>query len=483
MNILLVDDDAVSRKSVAKFLQKVGHDIVECASGTEALSLCQIHDFPLILTDIRMPGMSGIELLQIIRSNHGSNQTEVVLFTGHGTVETAVEALRIGAFDYLQKPINIKELLVVIDKAAEHQALRRENDRLTKHFSAEVKAATAEVKKEVERLREIVSRAVGINDVGIFSETMQEVFQRAQHLHSDRSIPVMIYGETGTGKELIARLIHFGESVCPAPFIDINCAALTASLFESELFGYEGGSFTGGLAKGQRGKIDLAKGGTLFLDEIGEMPLEMQAKLLRVLQEKEYYRVGGLRKEKADVRIIGATNVDLADAVHKGKFRKDLYYRLNVAPISIAPLRQHPESIIPLANMFLKRFAGEKKKGFTTLSSDAASALQAHSWPGNVRELSNAIERAVFMNEGMELQATHLALPNVAAESRETSGSNLLRPELPLQLPEAPFSLDDYIDKIIIATVNRFGGNKTAAAEYLGMSRRALAYRADKLLL
>jgi two-component system, NtrC family, response regulator AtoC len=259
------------------------------------------------------------------------------LFTGHGDMATAIEALRSGAYDYLLKPINVAELAVITDRIAEHQSLLRENRVLNTRFTDEVQAATEEARQEVSRLRQLVSHYIGIDNVGVFSETMRQIVQQAQKYHEDRLIPVLIEGETGTGKEIIARMIHFGGAAREAPFVDVNCAALTASLFESELFGYEAGAFTGGLVKGQKGKLDVAQGGTLLLDEVGEIPLELQGKLLRVMQEKEFYRVGGLKKVKTDVRIICATNANLEKCVEEGTFRKDLFYRLKVGHIVIPP--------------------------------------------------------------------------------------------------------------------------------------------------
>lgn len=483
MNILLVDDDTGSRTSVSKFLRRQGHQITECSNGEEALTAFLAGNFPMILTDIRMPAMSGIDLLKQIKDMPCGTYTDIVLFTGHGSMESAIEALRMGAFDYLLKPINIQELSIIIEKVAEHQALVRENRRLTDHFDQEVQAATLETAKENSRLRMLAAKAEGIGEIGIFGTAMQNIYAQALMYHHDRSIPVLIQGETGTGKEMIAKLIHYADFEEPAtPFVDINCAALTPSLFESELFGYEAGSFTGGLTKGQKGKLDLAAGGTLFLDEIGEMPLEMQAKLLRVLQEKEYYRVGGLKKIKSDVRIVCATNINLSQAVEEGKFRRDLYYRLNVGQIFLPPLREQSTSIIPLANMFLQRFAKQKNKRFNRISDEAAKALLSHSWPGNVRELQNVIEWSVFMFDDVELQPEHLRIttggnkclcPDVKA--------NLIMPSVPVTLPPEPFNLEEYVDQIIFAALAMHNGNKSATASYLGLSRRALSYRLEKL--
>lgn len=298
LNILLVDDDDQGRRYTASFLRKLGHVVVEAANGHAAQELFSSGDFHLVLTDIRMPRMSGLELLRTIHSFPGGRDVHVVLFTAYSDVDSAIEALRAGAYDYLLKPINVKELVALLERVAEHLALKRENEALTLRFEEAVNAATGETRQELSRLKEAYLQVVGLGRIGIFSEVLKQVFEHARILHAERYIPVLIDGETGTGKELVARYIHYGEEPVTAPFIDLNCAALAPNVFESELFGYEAGAFTGGLPKGKKGKLDLAQGGTLFLDEITEMPGEIQAKLLRVIQEKEFYRVGGLRSVK-----------------------------------------------------------------------------------------------------------------------------------------------------------------------------------------
>ena len=370
MKILLVDDELHSRQALLWFLKRQNHEIVECASAEEALKQYSPAEFPLVLSDVQMPGMSGNQLAAAINNLPNSWQTDVVLFTGHADLSSAVTALRAGVYDYLEKPINVEELASLIERVAEHQALLRENKKLTEHFQDALNAATEETRRELVATKQILAESV-VGSVGFFSDCMQTIVQQAQQLHQDRSIPVLIEGETGTGKEIIAKLIHYGDSIHSSgisPFVDINCAALAPALFESELFGYESGSFTGSLAKGAKGKFDLALGGTLFLDEIGEIPTDLQGKLLRVLQEKEFYRIGGLKKIKTDIRVIGATNAPLEQRVEEGAFRKDLYFRLKVAHISIPPLRKRKEEILPLATLFLQKYAAKKKKDFTTIN-------------------------------------------------------------------------------------------------------------------
>jgi DNA-binding NtrC family response regulator len=481
MNILLVEDDVDSRAGVADFLRELGHQVTAASDGYEALAAYAAGDFPMVLSDIKMPGMSGIELLRLLKARNEERTCDVVLFTGHGDMATAIEALRAGAYDYLLKPISVAELAAITDRIAEHQALLRENLTLTRHFSDQVQAATEETRRELTRLKKMASRAAGLDNIAFFVPAMRRIAAQAERYHQDRSIPVLIEGETGTGKEIIARIIHYGDLQTPAPLIDVNCAAITGSLFESELFGYEPGAFTGGLTKGQKGKLDLAQGGTLLLDEVGEIPLDLQGKLLRVIQEKEFYRVGGLKKIGADVRIICATNADLSRKVEQGAFRKDLFYRLKVGHIVIPPLRQRRDEILPLAEMFLQEFAVAKGRRFKKIDPAAADMLLAHDWPGNVRELRNTMEWVVFMHDDTVVKPGHLyGLTKGLPFKRIAGGPGpVLNPD-DFALPGSGFSLEDYVDSIVRKALELCRGNKTAAARYLGISRRSLYCRLDK---
>ncbi|MDD2422131.1 MAG: sigma-54 dependent transcriptional regulator [Heliobacteriaceae bacterium] len=484
MRILLVEDDRESRAGVAEFLRDLGHQVVECADGRTALSTFIQGDFPLVLSDIKMPEMSGLQLLRALTDLPAGREAAVVLYTGYGDLDMVIEALRAGAYDYLLKPINIEELAILVERIAEHQALRQENKVLTTCFAQEVKAVTEETRQEISRLRKMVAQFVGLGEIGIFSQSMNLIVRQAKKYHTDRSIPVLIQGETGTGKEVIAKIIHYNQMVSTTPFVDINCAAVTPSLAESELFGYEPGTFTGGLVKGQKGKLDLAQGGTLFLDEIGELPLAIQGKLLRVIQEKEYYRVGGLKKIKTDVRIICATNVDLAKKVAEGSFRKDLYYRLKVGHLVLPPLCQRREDILPLAGMFLRRFSRQKGKRFNRISDAAAKIMLHYLWPGNVRELRNAMEWAVFMHDAEELHPDHLGSLTEAEPVTRVSVMNGLPPILdPVQftLPVGAFPLEDHYNAVLVAALKMHKGNKTETAKYLGLTRRALYSRLARL--
>lgn len=320
-------------------------------------------------------------------------------------------------------------------------------------------------------------------EMGIFSDCLKNIIKQAQVYHTDRNMPVLIEGETGTGKEGVARAIHCGLAANSTPFINVDCAALAPDLFDSELFGNEADSFAGNLMRGRKGKVELAIGGTLFLDEIAEIPLEQQGKLMRLMQEKEFYRVGGVRKIKADVRFVCATNLSLEHEVKEGRFRKDLYYRLRVGYIMVPPLRRRREEILPLACMFMNRYACAKGKKFSTIAEEAASMLLGYDWPGNIRELRNVIELGILMYDDVELTAEHIKSLIGEGESMWKDGAPLLSAaEMPdIALPEIRFPLEDYIDSVVCKALAMHHGNRTKTANYLGISRRVLSYRLERM--
>lgn len=487
MRILLVDDDQNCRAAVSWFLKDQGHSVVECGNVQEALKVYESCDFPMILSDIKMPDMSGIELLKAVKKMPDSWRTDVVLFTAYADMQTTVEALREGAYDYLFKPVQAQDMANVVERVAEHQNLLRENMVLNQRFREEVNAATEETKQELLQVKKFVAES-NASRIGVFSPALKEVLDLAMRYHQDRSIPVLIQGETGTGKEIIAKTIHFGDGsedakIPAGSFVDVNCAAIVPNLFESELFGYEPGAFTGGMTKGQKGKLDVAQGGTIFFDEIGDMPLDMQGKLLRVLQEKEYYRVGGIKKIKTDVRVICATNAQLEKRVAEGRFRSDLFYRLKIGHIYLPRLRDRKMEILPLATMFLQDFARRKGKMFTGISPEAGKIISDYPWPGNVRELKNAIELAVFLYDDKELLPMHLKGALNTDENAGAAAVNDSSPVLPFALPFPPqgYSIKYYYDDIIWAVLAAHNGNQTATAKYLGMSLRTLVYRLKEI--
>ncbi|MGE5421841.1 MAG: sigma-54-dependent transcriptional regulator [Ignavibacteriales bacterium] len=485
MQILLVDDEADSRSYLAGFLKDLGHDIVEAKDGIMGWEAFSARDFNLVLSDIRMPGWTGIELLKTIRQNRPDSTTDIVLFTAYAQIQTAVEALRAGAYDYILKPVNIKELVALLERVQEHQRLVRDNLTLTRAFEESVSVATENTRLEIQELKEAYAKMAGMGDLVVESPVMQNLYREARILHNDPSISIIIEGETGTGKEMLARYIHYGDDPSTKPFIGINCAAIPATIFESELFGYEAGTFTGALPKGQRGKLDLAKGGTLFLDEITEMPTELQPKLLRVIEEREFYRVGGLKKCNFEARLIGASNLDLKGMTESGRFRRDLYYRLSTAHLLIPPLRDRREDILPMALSFLRRFSLEKGKTFHIIHPETENLLLHYDWPGNVRELRNALERAVLMNNGPILQPQHLQLgwtkKNTASTpGPETAGSSILGLDDQFSLPAGSFPLEPFIERVINQALEVNNGNITRTAKYLGVSRRSLDYRLNR---
>ena len=525
MDILVVDDNTNSLRSLCMVLKDLGHTPKGLQNPTDALLEAKSGLWPLIITDIRMPGMDGLSLLSAIKSDEAATKSDVVLITGHGDMATAVEALRRGAYDYLNKPINARELAAVVERCAERQSLVRENAMLRSHVDVVVQEATAEIRENLESVRKRLREVAGVGVVIAESPAMRRLMREALILHSDPTVPVLIEGETGTGKEIFARYIHYGETGGDALFMDINCAAIPHELFESELFGHEPGAYTGSRAEGAPGKLEQAGTGTVFLDEVAEMPLSLQPKLLRVLEERTFYRVGGVKKRRFEARVVCAGNRNMDEMVERGLFRRDLYHRLRVGHICIPPLRERQEDIRPLAEHFLQREAGRKKRRFTGIDSTAMRLLEQYAWPGNVRELENALERAVLMNDDEQLLPAHLEFlgrtssgqaatwapaPNsgrrasdaaawaaganagtsagaqAGAFSAPAGGGNPsgvsaagldLRDLSRLTLPEGPLNLEELMDAVVLATLERFAGNKSKAADHLGISRFALHRR------
>ncbi len=372
-SILLIDDDETSRQALTLLLGKI-YSVTSAASGYEARKLLAAEQFDIVISDLRLPDCSGIDILKQIKSL--SPTTEVVMITGYASAETAVSAMKEGAFDYVTKPLNFDELKMILVKATEKRQLLSENLFLKK------------------QLREKYGFA---NIIGN-SSAMQNVFRLMQRIIKTDST-VLVMGESGTGKEIVARSIHFNSHRQDKPFIAVHCGAIPENLLESELFGHAKGSFTGA-HRDKIGKFEAANRGTIFLDEIGTMPLHLQIKLLRVLQEQEIERVGSNSTLKLDVRVIAATNLDLEQEVKGGRFREDLFYRLNVIPLVIPPIRERREDIVHLAKHFLAKYCKEMKRPVMSISREALEALERHDWPGNVRELENAIERLVALTEG-----------------------------------------------------------------------------------
>jgi two-component system response regulator AtoC len=445
--ILIVEDEARMRRLLELDLGEAGFQTFSAHDAETALTILAKEHIDLVLTDLKLPGMSGLELLHTARRSHAA--LPLVVMTAYGSIETAVEAMKAGASDYVLKPFSLAEIRMVVEKELNTRRLREEN----------------------RELREALGKRYDYPNVAARSAKMQEVLGVVERIAPTPST-VLLGGESGVGKDLIARLIHQRSNRASGPFIKINSTAIPENLLESELFGYEKGAFTGATAS-KPGKFELADKGTLFLDEIGDVPAPTQVKLLRVLQEREFERLGGTRTIKVDVRLIAATNRDLRAALEQGTFREDLYYRLNVVPIDIPPLREHKEDIPDIVRIFLARRAKESGKPLTGISPDALRKLTDFHWPGNVRELENIIERACALASGPTLEAADIHLDTRRPPSAAQSSA-------PLFLPEGK-TLDQWEDDIIREAYRRANGNKSQAARLLGLSRNALRYRLEKI--
>jgi DNA-binding NtrC family response regulator len=445
--MLVVEDEKTLREGIATAFRESAWQVVESEDGEKAMDLLEREVFDVLVTDYRMPGKSGLEVLK--HSKAINEATVVLVMTAYGTVESAVEAMRAGAYDYVLKPFELEELELKVERALQHRRLLA---RLQAHDRDTV-VATFE------------------NMVGE-SPQMKEVFRTIEKI-ARSSATVLILGETGTGKELVAEALHRHSDRSGQPFVKLNCAALPEGLLESELFGHERGAFTG--ADRQRiGRFELASEGTLFLDEVGNMSASTQAKLLRVLQEKEFERVGGTRTIKTDVRLVAATNRNLEQEVAKGSFREDLYYRLNVVTLLLPPLRERKEDIVPLASHFAKRFAADLKKSVDGFEPAAVRALTQHTWPGNIRELENTIERAILMCEGATLGAADLRI-NPAAGAGDSGASSVV-----LRLPPAGVNLDELEKRAILEALKLHGWVQKDAARFLGITSRVMNYKVAK---
>ena len=445
--ILAVDDDAIVRDLIVDLLDEAGFEVRAVESTDAALAAIEERDFDLVLTDLQMPGKDGLELLSTLRELRPD--TPVILMTAFGSIQTAVRAMRAGALDYVTKPFEAETLLVAIERALEHRALEEEN----------------------RRLRRAVERTASFGELVGKSAAMNDIYALIRKISSNRS-NVLITGESGTGKEVVARTIHFTGARADKPFIPINCTAMPEGLLESELFGHARGAFTGAHAA-KKGLFEAAHGGTIFLDEIGDMPISLQGKLLRVLQDQEIRPVGANQSVKVDVRVISATNQDLGKRIEAGDFRKDLFYRLNVIPIAIPPLRERADDIPPLANAFLRRHSGDSAR---RLSEKAMRRLMNASWHGNARELENCIERALALAEGQEIQASDILLPE-----DPVSGNGSLEETLMSLALERRLSVHDLSELYIDTALETVRGRKSEAAKILGMNRRTLYRREERL--
>lgn len=443
--ILVIDDEEHMCWALERGLRQEGYRVITATRGKQGLELIRNETPSLVILDLKMPEMDGLEVL--VKAKDLLPKLPVIMITAHGTIDTAIEAMKLGATDYITKPFDLEELKLVVKQAL-----------VVSQLQEEVTFLRSEINKKYGR---IVGNSQAIQDVCTLIDKV-----------ADSNATVLVTGESGTGKEVTALSIHQLSSRRDNPFVPINCAALPESLLESELFGHEKGAFTGAVAR-KLGRFELANNGTLFLDEITEMPLSMQVKLLRVLQERQFERVGGTESIRVDVRVIAATNRDPQECIKNGLLREDLYYRLNVLPIHLPPLRERMEDIPLLVMHFLKKFNPSQAQ---LISPDAMGLLMAYSWPGNIRELQNVIERAVILSQGNEIKTHHL--PKEIQKEDDSKNSNF--PGLILNFPDQGISFEEVERELIIKALEKSSGNQTQAAKLLGITRSALLYRAQK---
>jgi DNA-binding NtrC family response regulator len=443
-----VDDEHLIRWSLEQNLKKQGYEVVTAASGEDALKLVRDEQPDLVLLDIQLPGINGLEVLEKIKEI--DEEIIVVMVTAHGGLETAINAMRLGAYDYINKPFNLDEMAIVIKKALE----------------------TSDLRREVAQLRSEHKKIGPPNIIGA-SKHMKNVLEIMGKVAKSEASTVLIQGESGTGKELVAKWIHYESSRADKPFIAINCAAVPSTLLESELFGFEKGAFTDAKAT-KKGLFELADGGTVFLDEIGDMEMGMQAKLLRFLEDRTFRRIGGAKVISVDVRIVSATNKDLLKAMDEKIFRNDLYYRLQVIPIFLPPLRERRDDILILASYFIESFNKEFHKHVQGISNMAEKLLQEYHWPGNIRELKNVIERAIILGNDNTLLLEHLPLEIVA----QASSSN--NPITTFKLPPQGVDIEEVEKELIRQALDITDSNQSRAAKMLNLGIDAFRYRMKK---
>ena len=447
--VLVVDDEENLRRVTQLKLQQAGYEATTASDGAQALDLLARHPQDLIITDLKMPGMSGMDLLRRVKEDYP--EVIVIVVTAFGTIESAVEAMRLGAHDYIIKPVNADALKLVVSRALEHHRLR----------------------EEVKNLRSMVDSKYGFENIVGKSKALLATLDNASRAAQSEAT-VLIRGETGTGKELLAKAIHFNSSRRDRPCIVINCGAIPKELLESELFGHTKGSFTGALAN-KKGKIEMADQGSLFLDEIGEMPLDLQVKMLRLIQEREIERIGAPNATKVNVRIIAATHRNLEAMVEDGTFREDLYYRLAVIPLILPPLRERPDDIAELVAIFFKKFKERQNRLDLKVPPSLLPYFSIHRWPGNVRELGNVVERLVVLAPGNEVSVEDL--PDFLRRERPPLEA------IHLELPPEGISLEAVERELVMRALHKCNWNQTKAAAYLDISRKVLIYRMEKFAL
>lgn len=443
-NILIIDDSPEILTQFCNFLKEEGFEVETASDGQAGIAKIEKRFYDLIVTDLKMPGLDGMQVLKYVQEN--SPDSICIILTGYGTVKNAVEAIKLGAFDYLTKPIKLDEILITLRRALEYRNLRRENINLKNQL------------RKKYRFENIIGD----------SEKMQKIFEVIEKV-ADSDSTILILGESGTGKELIAKAIHYNSYRREGPFIPVNCAAIPSELLESELFGHEKGAFTNAI-RTRIGRFELANGGTIFLDEIGDMSPVLQSKLLRVLQDRQFERIGGIKTIKTDIRVIAATHQDLKLAVEQKRFREDLYYRLNVIPIHLPPLRERKSDIPLLAHHFLEHFNRTKKKKIKGFTKEAMDKLIQYNWPGNVRELENTIERVVILLDGEFIKPQDLP-EKFQNLTWENPSQEIIIPDEGISLEEA---VNEFEKKLIMQALQKTGWVKNKAARLLNLNRTTL---------
>ncbi len=454
--ILIVDDHEPIASGLALMVERMGHEGVAATSGPEGLIKLRRRPFDLVITDYRMDEMDGLEVLEAVKQEEPD--TDVMINTAHGTIEIAVEAMKKGAVDFITKDLPREAIRLKIEKVLEYRAARRERERLD---------------EENRYLREEIGGRYNFGEIVGQSVQIQDILVTVRKVAGTDS-SVLIYGESGTGKELVARALHYQSGRKEGPFVKVNCGTLPHELVESELFGHEKGAFSGAVRQ-KKGKFELAEGGTIFLDEVGDIPLETQAKLLRVLQEKQFDRVGGEQTLEVDVRVVAATNRPLKNMVEEGTFREDLFYRLEVIPLNLPPLRERKDDIPELVELFLRKKCEEMNLPPKRLMPEAAEALKNYMWPGNVRELENVIERTIVLSDGEEIGLHDLPLVLEEDQGRRADPDDLPPGEIPLNK-----MLDDLERELIGRAMEQANRIKTRAAQILGIKTSALYYKLEK---
>ncbi len=465
LSVLVVDDEPLVREMLCEFFNSHSLEVVGVGDGRAGIDLLKERKFDLFFVDLNMPGMGGMDVLREVKAL--DIRIPSIVITGFGSIQSAVEAVRLGAYDYITKPFNLDDLLMTVNRAFDHAKLQKENTRLRKQI------------KEKHNLKKLIMGSRRMHDLHRYIEKI-----------SCTDSTVLITGESGTGKEIVARTVHFNSSRANEPFVPLNCGAIPSDLIESELFGHEKGAFTGAVNT-RVGRFELADGGTIFLDEIGELPVPLQVKMLRVIQEREFERVGGTRTIKVDVRILAATNRDLEKAVAEGAFREDLFYRLNVIPVHIPPLRERDDDVLLFVSHFIEEQCRKKRMPLIKVSRDASNLLRSYDWPGNVREVMNVVERMIILNESGEIGVEDLP-PRIAVGSG--SGAKL-HPVAAAASPAggpAPAMwtesgvdlngiLEDMEKQLIVQALRQSGGVKNKAAVLLGLNRTTFLEKIKKM--